>query len=792
MQYRVGVPSYKRVNNKKIRNYNLSISKIVVLLICGFMLSRVKFTVVEGLTVAPFGIAFLISVIDKKENKSLSLAFIGVIIGYLSIYMNSIDFWIYPMVAIILFLSEMVAHKINKKFKLRFVWIESVFIFISISCIFGNQGILTNIIFAVIKSIILIPSFYVINYGIKCMEELDTNYYFSIEELISMSILLCLVVAGMGNLNIFGVSVRNIVALSIIITVAFAGGASVGAVIGVTMGIIVGVTSSNILLFISLYSCSGLVVGVFKETGKVFSALSYLIVSFIVLTYSTSLDIYRIIEIITSALVMMVVPKKIIYRILLEISNEEKNKVMNDIKIEGVKDQFIDKIENLKEIFKEISSSMNKLSRNNKLDIKNKSSAMVENLADRVCCNCEMSNRCWEKEINKTFFEFSELIQNFEEGNNKITKALSNKCVKSSTLLRSCEELYNISAINEVLKKRLVEGREVLVEQVDNMANAVDDIMREFKRDVTSCYELDKVLRRGLSKNNIKYKDVYSFNDKNGRLKIKITMDNCYCENICVKKILPLLNEMLIVPFMVSDEGCRINPKTNECSIVIEESPKYHVLSYVAFTQKDGEDYSGDSFSFGKNKNGLYVTALSDGMGSGPEAGLESKVTIDLIDKFIECGYDEETAIKTINYIIAMKFNEDEKFATLDMNSIDLYSGEISFIKLGGVTSFIKRYERVEMISDNTLPLGAIDDAKYNKKKKKLKHGDIIVTISDGILDVDKNNIGDYSWLSTYLENATTNPEQLSRDILDKAKAMSNGKVLDDMTVIVSKLYSAY
>ena len=59
-------------------------------------------------------------------------------------------------------------------------------------------------------------------------------------------------------------------------------------------------------------------------------------------------------------------------------------------------------------------------------------------------------------------------------------------------------------------------------------------------------------------------------------------------------------------------------------------------------------------------------------------------------------------------------------------------------------------------------------------------------------IDVDKNNIGDYSWLRTYLEKATTNPDQLSRDILDKAKELSNGKVMDDMTVVVSKLYSLY
>ena len=137
--------------------------------------------------------------------------------------------------------------------------------------------------------------------------------------------------------------------------------------------------------------------------------------------------------------------------------------------------------------------------------------------------------------------------------------------------------------------------------------------------------------------------------------------------------------------------------------MVIEESPKYHMLSYVASTPKDGEKYSGDSFNFGKNKHGIYVIALSDGMGSGPDAGLESSVAIDIIDEFTECGYDEENAVKAINSIMNMKFSEDEKFATLDMSMIDLYTGELSVIKAGAVATFIKRYEEVDVLSDNSL-----------------------------------------------------------------------------------------
>ena len=85
-----------------------------------------------------------------------------------------------------------------------------------------------------------------------------------------------------------------------------------------------------------------------------------------------------------------------------------------------------------------------------------------------------------------------------------------------------------------------------------------------------------------------------------------------------------------------------------------------------------------------------------------------------------------------------------------------------------------------------------MDSVDLSSEKVKLKHGDIIISISDGVLDIDKNNVGSYSWLQEYLQYADTNPAALSRDILEKAIVLSGGKVWDDMTVLVSKMYSVY
>jgi len=68
----------------------------------------------------------------------------------------------------------------------------------------------------------------------------------------------------------------------------------------------------------------------------------------------------------------------------------------------------------------------------------------------------------------------------------------------------------------------------------------------------------------------------------------------------------------------------------------------------------------------------------------------------------------------------------------------------------------------------------------------------LVITLSDGILDINKESLGNYNWLEEFLVSATKEPKQLATDILEKAKELSGGKVKDDMTVIVSKVYSLY
>ena len=68
---------------------------------------------------------------------------------------------------------------------------------------------------------------------------------------------------------------------------------------------------------------------------------------------------------------------------------------------------------------------------------------MIESLADRVCQNGEMNNKCWGRELHSTFSEFGELMLSCESKKTCLPKNLDLKCVKRNTLLKSAEELFS-------------------------------------------------------------------------------------------------------------------------------------------------------------------------------------------------------------------------------------------------------------------------------------------------------------------------------------------------------------
>lgn len=794
MQYGVKIDNYKRAKDSENVKNNMKIEAssigLIMAMVAGLLISRVYLDMTFGVVqvLAPFGLAYLIA-ITNYERKYILSSSLGVIVGYITLFNKVSNFSAYIIISTIVTIISM--SKLNKKARniASFIIVFSgLFVY---GVLVGSSDIILHLIGAISVTALVFPIYYVVSYTLKCIEEINTQHFFSIDEIVSIELFICLLIVGIGTLSLNDISFRNIAAILFIIVLAFISDTNMGAGAGITMGIILGFATGNLMESIAIYGACGLVAGIFRESGKLFTALSFNIIFVIVTLYSGVFNNISFIEALVGTGIFLLIPKKIYNKISLEINKDKKVGHFSEVRFAEIKDELTERLKDFTEVLSIMGKSLNNLVGNDKLAIKNKGNALVENLSDRTCSDCDMRYMCWKRELHQTYNAFSDLIRNYENNSGAFPHELEKKCIKKYALVKNLEDIMNIYMVNETLKSRLGEGRKILSNHINNMSVTISEIVDEFGNELHLCTDVEKSIKKSLLKYGINFGSLICYNDKNGRIKIKMQMENCMGSQTCIKTVLPIISETIGKNMSIGSEGCNINSKNNMCEIVIEEAPKYHINSHVAVATKEGEKFTGDSYSYGRTKDGNYITVISDGMGSGPEAGLESKVSVEIIEKFMEVGFDEKIAIDAVNAIMSIKFSEDEKFSTLDMNKIDLYTGNAKFMKVGAIESFIKRGNKVEVINSNTLPFGVLEEPDVDTVEKQVSNGDVIVSISDGILDVKNDGSFDTTWLIEFLKSTKyRQPKDLSIAILEKAKELSGGKAKDDMTVVVSKVFA--
>lgn len=794
MQYGVKIDNYKRAKDSENVKNNMKIEAssigLIMAMVAGLLISRVYLDMTFGVVqvLAPFGLAYLIA-ITNYERKYILSSSLGVILGYITLFNKVSNFSAYIIISTIVTIISM--SKLNKKARniASFIIVFSgLFVY---GVLVGSSDIILHLIGAISVTALVFPIYYVVSYTLKCIEEINTQHFFSIDEIVSIELFICLLIVGIGTLSINDISFRNIAAILFIIALAFISDTNMGAGAGITMGIILGFATGNLMESIAIYGACGLVAGIFRESGKLFTALSFNIIFIIVTLYSGVFNNISFIEALVGTGIFLLIPKKIYNKISLEINKDKKVGHFSEVRFAEIKDELTERLKDFTEVLSVMGKSLNNLVGNDKLAIKNKGNALVENLSDRTCSDCDMRYMCWKRELHQTYNAFSDLIRNYENNSGAFPHELEKKCIKKYALVKNLEDIMNIYMVNETLKSRLGEGRKILSNHINNMSVTISEIVDEFGNELHLCTDVEKSIKKSLLKYGLNFGSLICYNDKNGRIKIKMQMENCMGSQTCIKTVLPIISETIGKNMSIGSEGCNINSKNNMCEIVIEEAPKYHINSHVAVATKEGEKFTGDSYSYGRTKDGNYITVISDGMGSGPEAGLESKVSVEIIEKFMEVGFDEKIAIDAVNAIMSIKFSEDEKFSTLDMNKIDLYTGNAKFMKVGAIESFIKRGNKVEVINSNTLPFGVLEEPDVDTVEKQVSNGDVIVSISDGVLDVKNDGSFDTTWLIEFLKNTKyRQPKDLSIAILEKAKELSGGKAKDDMTVVVSKVFA--
>ena len=225
---------------------------------------------------------------------------------------------------------------------------------------------------------------------------------------------------------------------------------------------------------------------------------------------------------------------------------------------------------------------------------------------------------------------------------------------------------------------------------------------------------------------------------------------------------------------------------TNSLRIILtlKSSPSYEVVFGIATRTKTGSIKSGDSYSVVKLKDGKYIFAICDGMGSGEKAEATSSTALGLLENFFKAGFDKEIILSSVNKLLSL--GRDDVFSALDLCVVDTRTGMGDFIKMGAPESFIKHRETTDVVSIGALPLGIIQNTEAKSQNVYLSAGDKIIMMSDGISDSFKNS----SEIQNYINNLSINtPQNIADEIIHRVLKDNSNIAKDDMTVMVIKIF---
>jgi stage II sporulation protein E len=611
------------------------------------------------------------------------------------------------------------------------------------------------------------------------------------EEVVSLVILLASLMTGTVDWTVEGVSMEHVLSRYLLLLFAFTGGGTVGAAVGVVTGLILSLANVSALQQINLLAFSGLLAGLLKEGGKVGVSAGLLIGTAILAIYGGAEDtLYlSLLETFLAICLFFFTPAMVWKKVSRFIPGTPENIQSHQEYMRRVRDVTAGKIRQFSELFTQLSRSFAQTA---EAEVKEEQvDLFLSRVTEFTCQRCWKKEQCWERDTNATYESMCSLIEKVYENGSlygvKPPRDWERKCVKTEKVMTVMEHEYERQLAFQQLKKQVQESRKLVADQLSGVSRVMSDFAREIQREGIELTFQEKQVSRALEGLGLAVRRVEIHSLEEGKVDIEISQPTCYGRDECAKIVAPMLTEILGENIVVKERHCEAY-KDGTCKMCLTSAKTFEIDIGIAGAAKDGKLLSGDSFRTMDLGNGKMALAISDGMGNGERAFLESQSALDMLQQLLKSGMDEKISIKTVNSILALR-STDEMFATVDLALIDLQTANTRFIKIGSTPSFIKRGTDVITVTANNLPVGILEEIEVDVVARTLKPGDLLIMMSDGIYEAPRHIENRQMWMKRLIsELDTDDPQEVADLLLERVIRQHSGQIVDDMTVLVARI----
>lgn len=395
---------------------------------------------------------------------------------------------------------------------------------------------------------------------------------------------------------------------------------------------------------------------------------------------------------------------------------------------------------------------------------------------DKVCNQCEMYESCIntiKQNDNPCYKKIAGGLTGGELDFSYFPENFSATCYHDKRMLSEMKNAYfiyctNVSADRKINRMQTLAGNQFRTFGgiIGQACEAVSDASAISSKHDSVCATCAKDF-------GVDIKDARICKDNAGREFFDISFmkpENNFSVTALTERLRESTGYQLDFPTLIQNE--------NVYDLIFKQKEALSFNIAAAVKPASGKNVCGDYYRCFKDSFSRQTVLLSDGMGTGSRAAVDSAFTCETFCNLIKSGLDEKTAASAVNCAMIIK-STDESFSTIDFLRLDPVLKTAEIFKCGAAPSFVLKKKKASVIETESTPIGILDNVNMSATAFDVEAGDIIIVASDGVSS-DR-----FGWIGNELKLwKGDNASALAKHILQCAADRKIGKRSDDMTVI--------
>ena len=399
---------------------------------------------------------------------------------------------------------------------------------------------------------------------------------------------------------------------------------------------------------------------------------------------------------------------------------------------------------------------------------------------ETACRTCKRKETCWQEGYHDLQRMLGDLAQPLRTGHgielHQLPAWFSAQCIRPQRFCGAVNDAYRASLRRQALHSRESQMHSIMGRQYQSLGTLLEALSLRAGSGPEYDAVLESRVRRVVRAYLPRAKTTVYLHDGRLYIDLQVKADGPEAtgdHSAMVRSLEGALGVTLLPPGVLESTAGTV--------LRIRQQETLALQTCSAVRKKAGEAVCGDCHLTLHTDDGRGIVLLSDGMGTGQQAGAMSQRALELVRSFVQsgCGLVESTA--AVLPVLTARFPE-WGFVTLDLCEISLFTGRATLLKYGAAPGFLVREGRLTRLDARALPAGLEPmEGEAPTVLLRLRPGDRLVLLSDGVWESDATE-------ALLRDHAAMEGQALANYLVEESARRGGG---DDMTVIIADLSDA-